>query len=155
MHWYTVLLDIAVAIGTIGSSIVALYLGLRGTRRKIDATFLWEDATDCQPTLLVQNISSRIAVIKSVEIRYGGEKVCKIEAAMEPYLSKYAIIEPGEVKKIPMGKFDLKFKPAEEEQRKRVLKTIVKQQNGPKCTFVTKLSYFELRERFFGAALFG
>ena len=67
MHWYTVFLDIAVAIGTIGSSIVALYLGLRGARRKIDATFLWEDATDCQPTLLVQNISSRIAVIKSVE----------------------------------------------------------------------------------------
>ena len=155
MHWYNVFLDIAVAVGTIGSSIVALCLGLRGVRRKIDATFLWEDATDFQPMLLVQNISSRITVIKSVEIRYGGEKVCETKAAMEPYLSKYSIIEPGEIKRIPMEKFDLKFMPAKDEYRKKVLKIIVKQQSGSKCKFTTRLSYFELCERFFGEGLCG
>jgi len=154
MRWYNIALDIAVAVGTIASSVIALYLGLSGTRRKIDALFLWEDATDYQPILLVQNVSNRIAVIKSVEIRYDGESVCHIRASMEPHLSKYAIIEPGKIQRIPMNKFDLRFPQKGDQLQKYKLKTIVRQQAGFKCKFTIRLSYSELKEKFFGQGLF-
>jgi len=141
-------------IGTIGATVVALWLALRGNQRRIDGTFIWEAATNYQPTLLVQNTSNRIAVIESVEIYYRNQNVCTVKASESFELSKYAIIESGQVQKIPMNEFISKFPKPTDVKRKYRLKTIIKQQNGWRCVFATKLSYDELQERFSGQVLF-
>ncbi len=56
-------INLASAVGTIGATLVALYLALQGKLRHIDGTFIWEAATDYRPTLLVQNTSARIVVV--------------------------------------------------------------------------------------------
>lgn len=142
------------AIGTIGATVVALWIALQGNQRRIDGTFIWEVATNYQPTLLVQNTSNRIAVIKSIEVYYRNQNICTVKASESYELSKYVIIEAGQVQKIPMSEFITKFPKPTDVKKKYRLKAIIKQQNGWRCVFVTKLSYDELQERFFGQGLF-
>ena len=142
------------AIGTVGATAVALWLALRGNQRRIDGTFIWEAATSYQPTLLVQNTSNRLVVIESIDIRYMDIPVCTIKASEDYALSKYVIIESGQIQKIPMCEFLLEFPKPVDVKKKHQMKVIIKQQKGQQCVFTTKLSYDELQERFFGQGLF-
>ena len=96
-------INLASAIGTVGATLVALYLAFKGNMRHVDGTFIWEASTEYQPTLLVQNTSTRIVVIDSIEIKYRGKKVSIIRTSDDKELAKYAIIEAGQIKKIPIN----------------------------------------------------
>ena len=89
-------INLASAVGTVGATLVALYLALKGNMRHVDGTFIWEASTEYQPTLLVQNTSTRIIVIDSIEIKYRGKKVGIIRASDDKQLAKHAIIEAGD-----------------------------------------------------------
>ena len=82
---------------------VALWLALRTTSRYIDATFVWEAASSYQPTLLVQNTSTRIVVLESIEVWYCNTQVCMVDMAKEFKFAKYSILEAGQTMKIPMA----------------------------------------------------
>ena len=142
------------AIGTFGAAVIALWLALRDSQRRIDATFIWEPATKYEPTLLVQNTSNRISVIKNIEIQYYHQHVCTIETSEDFELANYAIIESGQIQRIPMSSFLREFPRPTNEKKKYKLKTIIRQHSGKSCVFVLKLSYEDLQERFFGQGLF-
>ena len=154
MYNYSLFLDTATALGTIGATLVALWLGLRENRRRIDGTFIWDVATSYQPTLLLQNTSNRIVIVESIEIRYRMETVCSINVLEEYSLAKYAIIEAGEIQKIPMDVIPLKFPKPASPQKKYKLKVIIKQRNGSRHISTTKYSYDEIQERFWGQGFF-
>lgn len=151
---YSLFLDTATALGTIGATLVALWLGLRENRRRIDGTFIWDVATSYQPTLLVQNTSTRIVVIEHIELKYKRESVCSINVLEEYSFAKYAIIEAGQIQKIPMTEISLKFPKPADHGKKYKLEVIIKQLNGRKSLSTTKYSYNEIQERFFGQGLF-
>lgn len=144
----------ASAVGTIGATMVALWLVLRTASRHIDATFVWEAASSYQPTLLVQNTSFRIVVLESMEVQYCNTQVCMVDMAKEFEFAKYSILEAGQTMKIPMATVKFAFPKPSNQKRKYSLKIIIRQRTGPKRVCSVQYSYSELQERFFGQGLF-
>ncbi len=142
------------ATGTLGAVVISLWLALRKGPRRFDATFIWEDATDYQPILLLQNTSDRIVLLKNLKVIYGHKVVCQFEVSESVTLSKHAILEAGQLARIPLASFQLKFPKPKDESRKYKLKVKVGQRNGRSCSYSTKLSYSDLQTRFFGQGLF-
>ena len=147
-------INLATAIGTIGATLVALYLALKGNMRHVDGTFIWEASTEYQPTLLVQNTSSRIVVIDSIEIKYCGKKVGIIRTEDDSKFAKQAIIEAGQIKKIPINIAYLNIEDLPNRKKRHCLKVIIKLRNGHRHTSKQKYSYDELLGLVFGQALF-
>lgn len=147
-------INLATAIGTIGATLVALYLALKGNMRHVDGTFIWEASTEYQPTLLVQNTSTRIIVVDSIEIKYRGKQVGVIKASDDKKLAQQAIIEAGQIKRIPINIAYLKIGDLPNRQKRHCLKVIIKLRNGRRHTSKQKYSYDELLGLVFGQALF-
>ena len=150
MYCYKMLLDIATTIGTVGATIVALWLGLRDGVKKIDGTFIWDAATSFQPTLFIQNMSKRIVVIESIEVKYRHKIVCIIHAGEDYNLAKYAIVEANKTQNIPMGKYDLRFPKQDNSKKKYVLKITIRQRNGRSAVSKLKYSFDEIGGLIFG-----
>lgn len=153
MEWLYPALDILTAIGTVGATVVALWLALRESLSRINGVFIWSAATNDKPTLLVQNIGNRIAVIEVVQVFYDRTQVCNIDFSKEYSLTDYAIIETDQVVKIPIDPKWLNFKPAKKPDKKRPLKVVIKPRNGRRCVSKQKYSYNELNGLFFGCYL--
>ena len=147
-------INLVSAIGTIGATGVALWLARRSTSRHVDGTFIWEISTSYQPTLLIQNTSDRIVVLESIEVRYHRKPACLIKMDKSYSFSKYSIIEVGQVVKIPLGDAEFTFKTPNNQKKKYRLKIIIQQRNGRQYVCVSKYSFEELQERFFGKGLF-
>ena len=147
-------INLASAIGTVGATLVALYLALKGNMRHVDGTFIWEAATEYQPTLLVQNTSTRIVVVDSIVIKYRGEKVGIIRTSDNKKLAEQAIIEAGQIKKIPISTQQLDIKKLANRKKRHCLKVIIKLRNGHRHTSKQKYSYDELLGLVFGQRLF-
>jgi len=147
-------INLASAVGTVGATLVALFLALKGNMRHVDRSFIWEAATNYQPTLLVQNTSSRIIVIDSIEIKYRGKRVGIIKASDDPTLAEQAIIEAGQIKKIQVNSINLDIKDIPSRKKRYYLKVTIKLRNGRRHTSKQKYSYDELLGLVFGQALF-
>lgn len=147
-------INLASAIGTVGATLVALYLALKGNMRHVDGTFIWEASTEYQPTLLVQNTSTRIIVVDSIEIRYRGKQVGIIKASDDKKLAQQAIIEAGQIKRIPINIAYLNIEDLPNRKKRHCLKVIIKLRNGRRHTSKQKYSYDELLGLVFGQALF-
>ena len=147
-------INLASAIGTVGATLVALYLALKGNMRHVDGTFIWEASTEYQPTLLVQNTSTRIIVIDSIEIKYSGKQVGIIKASDDRKLAQQAIIEAGQIKKIPIDIRYLDIQDLSNRKKRHCLKVIIKLRNGRRHTSKQKYSYDELLGLVFGQKLF-
>lgn len=147
-------INLTSAVGTVGATLVALYLALQGNMRHVDGTFIWEASTNYQPMLLVQNTSARIVVVDSIEIKYRGKRVGIIRASDNSMLAKHAIIEAGQVKKIPINIAYLDIEDQPNRKRRYYLKVMIKLRNGRKHTSKQKYSYDEMLGLFFGQGLF-
>lgn len=147
-------INLASAIGTVGATLVALYLALKGNMRHVDGTFIWEASTEYQPTLLVQNTSTRIIVIDSIEIKYSGKQVGIIKASDDRKLAQQAIIEAGQIKKIPIDIRYLDIQDLSNRKKRHCLKVIIKLRNGRRHTSKQQYSYNELLGLVFGQRLF-
>lgn len=147
-------INLASAIGTVGATLVALYLALKGNMRHVDGTFIWEASTEYQPTLLVQNTSTRIIVIDSIEIKYSGKQVGIIKASDDRKLAQHAIIEAGQIKKIPINILYLDIQDLPNRKKRHCLKVIIKLRSGRRHTSKQKYSYDELSFLVFGQAFF-
>lgn len=147
-------INLASAIGTVGATLVALYLALKGNMRHVDGTFIWEASTEYQPTLLVQNTSTRIIVVDSIGIKYRGKQVGIIKASDDKKLAQQAIIEAGQIKRIPINIAYLNIEDLPNRKKRHCLKVIIKLRNGRRHTSKQKYSYDELLGLVFGQALF-
>lgn len=147
-------INLASAVGTVGATLVALYLALKGNMRHVDGTFIWEASTEYQPTLLVQNTSTRIIVIDSIEIKYHGEKVSIIRTSDDKKIAELAIIEAGQIKKIPINTQYLDIEDLPNRKKRHYLEVTIKLRNGRRHTSRQKYSYDELLGLVFGQRLF-
>lgn len=154
MECYSLFLETATAIGTIGATVVAIWLALRQSQRHIDGTFVWEAATNYQPTLLVQNTSSRIVVIDSIVVKYRNRQVSTISASDDASLAKHAIIEAGQIKRIPINIVHLDIEDQKKPKKRYYLSVTIMLRNGRRYTSKQKYSFDEMRGLFFGQALF-
>ena len=147
-------INLVSAVGTVGATLVALYLALKGNMRHVDGTFIWEASTEYQPTLLVQNTSTRIIVIDSIEIKYRGKRIGVINASDDLKLARQAITEGGQIKKIPISIAHLNIKDVPNRKKRHCLKVIIKLRNGHRHISKQKYSYDELLGLVFGQRLF-
>lgn len=147
-------INLASATGTVGATLVALYLALKDNMWHIDGTFIWEAATNYQPTLLVQNTSARIVVVDSIEIKYRNKRVGIIKATEDAKFAKQAIIEAGQIKKVPINIAYLDIKETPNRKKRHCLKVIIELRNGCKYTSRQKYSYDEMLGLLFGQSLF-
>lgn len=150
----SIVLDILTTVGTMGAAVVALWLGLRNDKTRINGVFIWSSVTNGTPTLLVQNTGTRIAVIESAEVLYNRKQVCKVSFSDEEALEEYAIIEAGKVAKIPFKLEWLKLDIPTDSKKKRTLKVIVTPRSGHRSISKQKYSPHELGWLQFHGSLF-
>jgi len=154
MECYRLFLETATAIGTIGATVVAIWLALRQNQRHIDGTFIWEAATNYQPTLLIQNTSTRIVIIDSIKIKYRNKQVSTISASDNSALAKCAIIEANQIKRIPINIAHLNVDDQRKPKKRYYLSVTITLRNGRRYTSKQKYSFDEMRGLIFGQALF-
>ena len=97
------ILDTLTAFGTVGATIVALWLGLRDNKQKIVGLFVWSATTNYQPTLLIQNTGKRVVVIESVEVFYDRKSIAHINFFEINSLRNFTIIEANQVVQCPIN----------------------------------------------------
>ena len=90
------IINIIATIGTAGSAIAAVWLGLRGDRCRVDGIFLWDSSTEYKPILWIRNISNRIAVLEYVEIYYDRILKKRLDFSKEYSLKNYAIVRAND-----------------------------------------------------------
>ena len=148
------ILEILTAVGTIGATIVALWLARRDDRPRINGVFVWSASTEYQPTLMIQNIGKQIAVIELIEVFYHGHLVCRICFSEEYTLRNFSIVEAGEVKRVPLKTEWLHMNAPQDKTRPFTLKVVIRPRSGRKSVSKQKYSYNELCGLFFGYGLF-
>jgi len=120
----------------------------------LSAVFIWEDATNYQPTLIVQNTSNKIEVVDSVEIRYAKKQVCLIDIVDNLDLSNHAIIKSNHSESIDLGEYILEIPDMSEEDKKYKLKFVIKFKSGNKIKTSIKISPKEISDKQFPQGLY-
>ena len=148
------ILEILTAVGTVGATVVALWLALRNSQPQINGVFVWSMATRYAPTLLVQNTGKKIVVIDSVKVLYNRHLVCNIRFSEEYSLKDFIIFEAGEVKSVPFNTDWLQIDAPANQTKPYKLKVVITPRSGRKGVSKQKYSYKELQSLFFGYGLF-
>ena len=156
MEQYLLILDTLTAFGTVGATIVALWLGLRDNKQKIVGLFVWSATTNYQPTLLIQNTGKRVVVIESVEVFYDRKSIAHINFFEINSLRNFTIIEANQVVQCPINSDWLKFNLGKnlEDEKRRTLKIKIKTQRFFRYTTTQKYSHYDLTHLLFGEGLF-
>ena len=152
--WWSIALDVMTAFGTLGATVIALWLALPQMTRRLDAVFIWDASTDYKPILLVQNRGSKIIIIDSVEVFYDRSRVIMLRFSERNNLRDFSIIEAGATVKMPFDPSWLTVKKPSDVKKKKLLKIIIKPRYGQKCVSRQKYSFDELNGLFFGYGLF-
>ena len=151
MVYINLITELLTAVGTIGATLVALFLALRDNSPRVNGVFAWGAETDDKPTLLVQNTGTKIAVIESVTAFYNKEQICAICFSNEESLKNFTIIMPGEVKQIPLDTDWLHISEPSNKEKPYTMKLIIKPIKGCKNVSKQKYSFNELKVRLFAA----
>lgn len=146
------IINIIATIGTAGSAIAAVWLGLRGDRCRVDGIFLWDGSTEYKPILWIRNISNRIAVLEYVEIYYDRILKKRLDFSKEYSLKNYAIVRANDTVEIPIDSAHLEIdedKYKNDENKKYTLKFVIKRCKGRRLILRYKLSFKESKDLFF------
>lgn len=71
--------DALSATGTIGATIVALWLGLRKTKKQLDIVLLWDYITRSKPVVYLSNPTPYTVAVKSLQIVSDKERIAFLE----------------------------------------------------------------------------
>lgn len=146
MECVTIWIELASAIGTIGATVVALWLALSERRQRIDCAFMWESATNDKPTLIINNIGKYTVIIESVEILFHNRKIGRFDILRNRNLGQYSIITPGKEVRIALDSksFHIEAKPEKNPDRIYKLTAVIKTTNGKKYKSSYKYCYTDL-----------
>lgn len=125
------------AIGTIAASAIALWLGLRDSKKQLECAVVWDGTTNSQPTLVISNPSRKLIVLKEITIRYKAKEIRRFKLSEEYHLMKNSAISPNEVRsvKLPhLEKFNLEKLGSAKCKRSNTLKVELKDISGKKYT---------------------
>lgn len=154
MNWFSLVLEIFTAVGTVGAAAVALWLARRDDRPRINGVFMWRTAANYQPTLLVQNVGKQIAVIEFVEVYYNKKLIGEIRFSDKSSLKDFMIVKAGEVKQVPLQSEWLSVNKPQDIMQPFTLKVVVTPRSGRKSVSKQKYSYAELNDLFFGSGFY-
>ena len=99
--------DALSAIGTIGATGVALWLGLRKPKKKLDIVLLWDYVTKSKPVVYLSNSTSYIIAIKNIEIIYNEKRVAYMEITKNVASAYNGLISTNEIKEFVFENIDL------------------------------------------------
>lgn len=118
MEWFEIanlVIGAVSAVGTLGATVIALYLALQGRQQRIDCAFMWEAVTDDKPVLILNNIGNRTVIVERVDLYYNRKKVGGMDILRNSDYSGNAIISPNKEVRMVLGsdalKLDIKGKP--------------------------------------------
>lgn len=149
------IIDAFAAIGTVGATLLALYLAQQGKKRRIDSVFVWGAPTDYAPVLLVQNVGDRSCVLDHICIYYRGELISDLSFFEENLLREFAVILAEETKRISIKSDYFKVDKPNNPKRKYTLKIKVIPRQGKCSVSKYKYSYNELFGLLFGSRIWG
>ncbi len=172
---YNLIINTLVAVGTVGATVFALGSAISKNTRHVDSAFVWESATSFKPRILIQNLSTRIIVIESIEIRYRNKRIFFVDVLSEDEYSDIAVLKPEEIKTADIcSKYFASYEIERNSiidhfinllrlikkdipnawERKHKLKIVIKLRNGIKGISKYRYSYKELTEKIFMQGLF-
>ena len=73
------IINLISAIGTVGATVLALYLALQNNRQRIDCAFMWETATGDKPMLILNNIGNHTVIEEYVDLYFHNEKIGRFD----------------------------------------------------------------------------
>ncbi len=148
------ILEVLSAVGTVGATLLALWLAVHDKMRKVDAVFVWGTPTDYQPMLYIKNMGNKAIVIDCIRIEYRGNEVCKIQIFDSFDLRKFAILKSCEEITIPFGNKIPEIQAPKSMARKYWLEVTIVPRRGRSFVSKQKYSFLELDELLFNSALF-
>lgn len=142
------------AIGTVGATIVALWLALSERQQHIDCAFMWETATNDKPTLIINNIGKHTVIIESVKVYFRKKHIGSFDILRHSELSQYAIISPNKEVRIMLDTKFLNVDNAVQKDPDKIyrLTAVVQTTNGKRYKSSYKYSYNDLQGLLFAAA---
>lgn len=95
------------AIGTIGATIVALWLGLRKPIKKLDIVWVWDYVTKSKPVIYLHNPTCYVFAIKSIELIYKKQKIAYMKLTQVVSSNYNGMITSNEIKSFVFDDIDL------------------------------------------------
>ena len=87
--------EVLSSIGTIGAAIVALWLGLRKPKKKLDIILVWDFVTKSNPTVYLCNPTIYTLAVESIELIYNKKSLSILELTNKASGSYTGIIKPN------------------------------------------------------------
>lgn len=136
-------INLAIAIGTVGSCVVAIWLAYDSKREKLECVFVWRKKENYIPTLSINNICDKTIIVESIKFKYGKKKtlVGEIDFTIDSKYSEHSIVEAHSKNEICLNNHTLfhKIKLDMNDDRKKKLYIVVKSTNGK--TFKSSFNY--------------
>ncbi len=101
------LINSAIAVGTIISSVVALWLAYDSKRKKLDCVFIWREKEKYTPILSINNICDKTIILEEIVFKYKGQVVGDINLLCNSDLNGYSVVEARSKNEIPLNKCNL------------------------------------------------
>ena len=97
------------SVGTLGATVIALWLALQGYRHRIDCAFMWESATDDKPMLILNNIGNHTVIVEYVDLYFHKQKIGRFDILRRSSYCKNAIISPNREVRIVINPDEVKL----------------------------------------------
>ena len=135
-------INLAIAIGTVGSCIVAVWLAYDSKRKKLDCVFVWREEENYNPVLSINNICDRTIIIENITFIYRNTIVGNMDFVVNANYSSQSVVGAHSKNEIKIRE-DLfyKIKLDKNNEEKHYLLIIVKSTTGK--TFVSSYRYSE------------
>lgn len=124
-------INLAIAIGTVGSCIVAVWLAYDSKRKKLDCVFVWREEENYNPVLSINNICDRTIIIENITFIYRNTIVGNMDFVVNANYSSQSVVVAHSKNEIKIRE-DLfyKIKLDENNEEKHYLFIIVKSTTG-------------------------
>lgn len=158
MSWLEIvdlIVSIISAIGTFGATVIALYLALQGQQQRLDCVFVWEEATNSKPTLIINNIGNRTVIVERVDIFFHKQKVGSYDILRDSVYSDNAIVPPAKGVRIILESDAMNINIKESYDKIYNLTTVVKTTNKKKYKTIYRCCYNDIADLNFTEGLLG
>ena len=148
--------DAMSAIGTISASVIALWLGLKDSRKCLECALVWDGTTQSQPTLVINNPSKKMIVLKEIIIKYKKKEIKRFKLSEEYHLLSKSAFSPNDTQSVklpPLDGFDLASLDSADSRRMNSLKVELTDISGKKYSFMQRITDDEMYSLIIGQAM--
>lgn len=149
--------DALSAIGTLGATIVALWLALRDTSKRLSILFIWDAIEFYCPVIILSNIGIIPIAVKRITLSYNHKTFFENNVLNDFKADSYSkyLIKGGESKKMKLDADSFQIcRSSKPSSRRRYVKVTVEDMEGKKYTCRQDLKESKLEEAIFGASFF-